>query len=61
MSVFDDARADLGELIRLVRASERYCTQVSHQPGLATDESHAAELQRERRIVELKEKYGIRD
>ncbi|MFK4705694.1 hypothetical protein ABIC83_002533 [Roseateles asaccharophilus] len=61
MSVFDTAREELGELIRLVRASERYCVQVHHTPSLATDESHAAEVQREYRIVELKEKYGIKD
>lgn len=52
-------RKELSELVGLVRQSERYCTSIADRPELASDSSHAVEVQREQRIAELSAKYGI--
>jgi len=57
--VFDDMKKELNELVNLVRKSERYCTMIAAQPELATDATHALEIEREIRIAELSVKYGI--
>lgn len=57
--VFENIQHELSELVGLVRQSERYCASVATCPELATSESHALEVQREHRIAELSERYGI--
>ena len=57
--VFESIQKELSELVGMVRQSERYCASVATRPELATDESHALELQREHRIAELSARYGI--
>ena len=57
--VFDNIQHELSDLVGLVRQSERYCASVATRPELATSESHALEVQREHRIAELSERYGI--
>ncbi|MEJ8852738.1 hypothetical protein [Variovorax rhizosphaerae] len=59
MNVFETMRSDLNELVRLVRASERYCTTIAARPGLASSETHQVELAREHRINELWSRYGV--
>ncbi|CAG9236226.1 conserved hypothetical protein [Burkholderia gladioli] len=59
MNVFEQMRSDLNELVKLVRESERYCASVAAKPELASEESHAKELGRERRIIELSVRYGV--
>jgi len=59
MNTFDRMRAELSELMRLVRESASYCTAVAAKPELATTESHAKEIQREHRIADLTRTYGI--
>lgn len=57
--IFENMRKEISELVNLVRQSERYCTSVVSRPDLATEASHAIEVQREQRIAELSAKYGI--
>lgn len=57
--IFEKMQAELSELVKLVRQSERYCTSVAERPMLATAESHALEVHREHRIAELSRLYGI--
>ena len=57
--VFENMRKELSELVGLVRQSERYCTSIADRPELASDSSHAVEVQREQRIAGLSAKYGI--
>lgn len=59
MSVFDNMRTELSELVRLVRESANYCTAVAAKPDLASVESHDKEITREQRIAELSRLYGI--
>lgn len=59
MVIFESMRRELSELVRLVRDSASYCATVSREPGLITTASHAAELQREQRIAELRARYGL--
>jgi hypothetical protein len=59
MSIYDDMRSDVTELVRLVRESERYCTSVGLQPSLATEDSHLVEQRREHRISELSRHLGV--
>ena len=59
MSIYDDMRRDVTELVRLVRESERYCTSVAAKPDLATAASSEAEVQREHRIAELSRHLGV--
>lgn len=59
MNVFEKAKSDLSELIKLVRESERYLAGIHANPKLATDETHAKEMAREHRIAELSARYGV--
>jgi len=59
MNTFEKMRAELSELMRLVRESASYCTAVAAKPELATAEIHTKEIQREHRIAELSCIYGI--
>ncbi|MGP3508390.1 hypothetical protein FRC97_00215 (plasmid) [Paracidovorax citrulli] len=59
MNAFEVIKKELSELVGLVRESERYCVTVASRPDLATAETHALELGRERRIAELSARYGI--
>jgi hypothetical protein len=60
MNILEQMKHELSELVRLVRESATYCAQVAAKPALITDESHAREIARELRIVELQVRYGIR-
>lgn len=60
MNILEQMQQELGELMRLVRDSATYCAQVAAKPSLVSNESHAREIAREHRIVELQVKYGIR-
>lgn len=57
--IFENMKKELSELVGLVRQSERYCASVASRPDLATDNTHALEVQREHRIAELSARYGI--
>ena len=57
--IFATMQKELSELVGLVRQSERYCVAVASNPGLATQETHTLEVQREHRIAELSARYGI--
>lgn len=59
MNAFEELRSDLNELIRLVRISERYLAAIAADRTLATDEMHAKEIQREKRIAELSQRLGV--
>lgn len=59
MSLLDTLKSDMNELIRLVRASERYGASIAIKPELASEASHATEIEREHRIVELKARLGV--
>lgn len=59
MSVFDNMKRDMSELVRLVRESASYCTAVAARPELATAESHSKEIVREQRIAELTHLYEL--
>lgn len=59
MTIFDEARREMNELVRLVRQSERYLTSIAHKPELASAESHAAEIKREHQIADLSARLGV--
>lgn len=59
MSYYDDAKRDTEQLLKLVRESATYCTTISIRPELATDHSHQTEIEREKKIVELKTRLGV--
>ncbi len=59
MNAFEQLRSDMNELVRLVRVSERYLTSIAANPQLATDETHAKEIQRELRMAELSSRLGV--
>lgn len=59
MSLFDEMKRDMQELLGLVKASENYCATIAVKPDLASDESHSTEVAREHRIVELKGRLGL--
>lgn len=56
---FDQMRADLKELLQLERDSATYCAQTFMKPSLVTEASHAKEIAREVRMVELRAQYGL--
>lgn len=59
MNAFEQLRCDMNELIRRVRISERYLTAIAANPKLATDETHAKEIERARRMCELSARLGV--
>lgn len=59
MSIYDEMRSDLKELVRLVRLDEQYVAAVGHGIVQADQETSRAHQQRAARIDELSRKYGL--
>jgi len=59
MSLLEELREEINELVRLVRLSERYLTSIAANPKLASDATHAEEIAREVRIGELRRRLGV--
>lgn len=58
MSIYDEMRAELKELLDLVRLSEQYAAAVAHGALQPDQESNRQYEQRVVRINELSRKYG---
>lgn len=59
MSIYDDIRAEIKELVELVKLDERYSTSVGHGLIKADQESSRAHQVRAARVSELSRKYGL--
>lgn len=59
MSMYDEIKAQLQELIDLVRLDEQYTSAVAHGAVKADQKTAAAHQIRAARIVELKRSYGL--
>jgi len=60
MSIYDDMRSQLQELIDLIKRDEQYTAAVGH--GAVKADQHTAEAHQARvaRIVELKHHFGLK-
>lgn len=58
MSIYDEMRAELKELLALVRQAEQYTAAVAHGALQPDQESNRQHEQRVVRIDELSRKYG---
>lgn len=59
MAIYDEMRADLTELVKLVRLDEQYAAAVAHGRLQADLETSRVHQQRAARINELSRKYGL--
>lgn len=59
MSIYDDMKVDLKELVALVRLDEQYTAAVGHGLLMPDQESNRTHHQRAMRIDELSRKYGL--
>lgn len=59
MSIYNDMRAELKELVQLIRQDEKYAAVVARGLIKLDQQSSLSYLQRTLRIDELSRKYGI--
>lgn len=60
MSVYEEMRAQLQELLDLVKQDEQYTAAVAYGAVVANQDTAQAQLKRAARIVELKRTYGLK-
>lgn len=60
MTIYDEMRAQLQELIDLIEQDVQYTSAVAHGVFVPNQDTAQAHQQRTTRIVELKRMYGLR-
>ncbi|GAB0079407.1 hypothetical protein I4I80_02945 [Pseudomonas syringae pv. tomato] len=60
MSVYEEMRAQLQELLDLVKQDEQYTAAVAYGAVVANHDTAQAQQKRAARIVELKRTYGLK-
>lgn len=60
MSVYEEMRAQLQELLDLVKQDEQYTAAVAYGAVVANQDTAQAQQKRAARIVELKRTYGLK-